>query len=138
MENGEITLKGILAHIKQDKKWEDKHYWLHYEPDLIAVLKWYYYEKLEWCGCGCPGEAMREVAKYLEARSLDYPESDAKMKEYFQDGDDNNLVLCLAYELDRAGFTEHGSSVYSCWLTDDGKYFLWAIQEADKQDELDF
>ena len=134
---GEITLKGILAHIKQDKKWEDKRYWLNYEPDLIAVLKWYYYEKLGWCGCGCPGEAMREVAKYLEARSLDYPESDAKMKEYFQGGDGNNLVLCIAYELDRAGFTEHGSSIYSCWLTDDGKYFLWAIQEADKQDKLD-
>ena len=68
---------------------------------------------------------------------LEYPANMAKMKEYFPDGDDNALVLCLAYELDRAGFTEHGSSIYSCWLQEDGKYFLWAIQEADRQDELD-
>ena len=137
MEKEEITLQKVLEHIKKDPNFNDEHYWLNYEPDLIAIIKYYYYEKLEWCGCGCPGEAMRQVAMYLEARSLEYPANDAKMKEYFDGGDDNCLVLCLAYELDRAGFTEHGSSIYSCWLTDDGKYFLWAIQEADKQDELD-
>ena len=130
-------LDKILEHIKKDKIWKDERYYLNYEPDLIAVLKWYYFEKLGWCGCGCPGEAMRTVAKYLEARSLTYPDNKERLKEYFQNGDDDPLVLCLAYEMDRAGLTEHGTSIYGCWLTDDGKYFLWAIQEAEKQGELD-
>ena len=130
-------LDEILAHIKKDDMWKDECFYLNYESDLTAILKWYYFEKLGWCGCGNPEEAMLTIAKYLEARSLEYPANDEKLKEYFPDGDNNNLVLCLAYELDRVGFTEHGSSVYSCWLTDDGKYFLWAIQEAEKTDELD-
>lgn len=130
-------IEEILKHIKEQyKDWDDSPY--QYESDLIAIIKYYYYEKLGWCGCGCPGEAMRAVAKYLEARSLEYPESDKKMNEFFPpSGDDNPLVLCLAYTLDAARFTDHGSSVFGCWLTDDGKYFLWAIKEAEKQNELD-
>ena len=131
--------KTILEHLKKkDDKFADPCYYINYEEDLVGIIKWYYYEKLGWCGCGLPGDAMRAIAKYLEARSLTYPESNAKMKENFPpNGDDNELVLCLAYELDRAEFTEHGSSIFSCWLTDDGKYFLWAIQEAEKQGILD-
>ena len=81
---------------------------------------------------------MRTVAKYLKAKSYKYPENDKKMKEFFDGKDeDDDLILCLAYTMDAAGFTEHGSSIYSCWLTDDGKYFLWAIEEAIKKDEMD-
>lgn len=127
-------LNQIIEHIKKDEAAKE---YLEYEPDLIAIIKYYYYEKLQWCGCGMPGEAMRIIAKYLESRSLEYPQNKEKLSEYFQDGDKNPLVLCLAYEMDRAGFTEHGSSIYSCWLLDDGKYFLWAIKKADEQDELD-
>lgn len=129
-------IQEIVEHIIKDKNSEN--YLNGCDKDLVAIIKYYYFEKLEWCGCGMPGEAMRTIARYLEARSLKYPECDQKMREYFpEDGNGKSLVLCLAYELDRAGFTEHGSSVYGCWLTDDGKYFLWAIQEADRQEELD-
>ena len=131
-------LSEILAHIKKDKAWEDERFYLHYEPDLTAVLKWYYFEKLGWCGCGCPEVVMRVIADYLEARSLPFPESDKVMKTFFApDGDENALVMCLAYTLDEKGFTDHGSSIFSCWLTKDGKYFLWAIREAQKRGELD-
>ena len=47
------------------------------------------------------------------------------------------LLLCLAYELDRAELIEHGTSIGYSWLTQDGEYFLWAIQEAWKNDCLD-
>ena len=119
-------IKTILEHIQKnmDYPWIESAY--SGEPDLVAIIKWYYYEKLEWCGCGMPGEAMRTIAKYLEDR-----------QEKRSHKDDDSLLLCLAYELDRAGFTDHGSSVYGCWLTDDGRYFLWAIKEADKQGVLD-
>ena len=132
-------LNRILEHIKKNEIWKDECYYLNYEDDLTAVLKWYYFEKLGWCGCGCPEAVMEVIANYLEARSLPYPESDKKMKTYFApDGDENPLVMCLAYTLDDKGFTEHGSSIFSCWLTDDGKYFLWAIREAQKRDSLEF
>ena len=119
-------IKTILAHIQKnmDSPWDESAYSV--EPDLVAIIKWYYYERLKWCGCGRPGEAMRAIAKYLEDR-----------QENRLHTDDDSLILCLAYELDRAGFTDHGSSIYGCWLTDDGKYFLWAIKEADKQGVLD-
>lgn len=128
-------IEQIIEHIKKDDI--GKEYFEYNDSDLIAIIKYYYYHKLQWCGCGMPGEAMRTVAKYLEARNLDYPQNKEKLNEYFPGGDDNPLVLCLAYELDRAEFTEHGTSIYSCWLLDDGKYFLWAIKEADKQGVLD-
>lgn len=132
-------LTEIFNHIKKDQKFEYYNEYtscLDESPELIAIIKWYYFEKLEWCGCGRPGDGMRAIAKYLESRSLTYPENDKKLEEYFPYEDDS-IVLCLAYELDRAGFTEHGSSIYGCWLTTDGEYFLWAIQEAEKQDILD-
>ena len=127
----------ILEHLKKDKLFVETYY--NYEPDLIAIIKYYYYEKLGWCGCGMPGNAMRTVAKYLQVHSLQYPENVEKRKELFgvKWDEDNPLLLCLAYALDNAGFTEHGTSIGSAWLTDDGKYFLWAIQEAEKQDDLD-
>ena len=128
-------IEQIIEHIKKDDI--GKEYFEYNDSDLIAIIKQYYYHKLQWCGCGMPGEAMRTIAKYLEARSLDYPQNKEKLNEYFPGGDDNPLVLCLAYELDRAEFTEHGTSIYSCWLLDDGKYFLWAIKEADEQGVLD-
>ena len=131
-------IEKILKHIKKEKEWQDKLFYLNYEEDLPAIIKWYYFERLRWCGCGMPGEAMRTIEKYLETRKLQYPESRDKLREYFPpDGDANPLVLCLAYEMDRAGFTEHGTSIYGCWLTEDGEYFLWAIKEADKQDVLE-
>ena len=131
-------LNKILKHIKKDEKWKDRHFYLNLEDDLSAIIKWYYYEVLGWCGCGCPEIAIKTIANYLEAISLPYPESIEKLNEYFPpDGDDNPLVLCLAYALDDKGFTDHGSSIYGCWPTDDGKYFLWAIREAEKCGELD-
>ena len=134
-----INIEEIMKHIRQDDIWDDQCFYLNDEPELQAILKYYYYYKLNWCGCGCPEDAMRTVAKYLKAKSYNYPENDKKMKEFFDGKDeDDDLILCLAYTMDAAGFTEHGSSIYSCWLTDDGKYFLWAIEEAIKQDELDF
>lgn len=36
----------------------------------------------------------------------------------------NRLLLCLAYALDAAEFTEHGSSINRAWITDKGEVFL--------------
>ena len=34
-------LDKILEHIKKDKIWKDERFYLNYETDLIAVIKWY-------------------------------------------------------------------------------------------------
>lgn len=136
----ENKLNEIIQHIKtHDPKFQDPKYWLNYESGLALILKYYWYEKLNWCGCGCPDAAMRVIANYLEVASIrDLEASKKKHEEYFGGSEyDDDLYLCLMYSLDAAGFTEHGSSIYSAWPEKDGEYFLWAIREADKRDELD-
>jgi hypothetical protein len=87
---------------------------------LRETIQHFYFEKLDWCGCGKPWDAMLEIAKFLEGR---------QKKEPFPE---DPLSMCLAYELDRAGFTEHGSNIYYCWLTEEGEQFLGLIREAEK------
>lgn len=90
------------------------------ERELRVAIQHYYFDMLDWCGCGRPWEAMLEIAKFLEGR---------QKKEPFPEGP---LSLCLAYELDRAGFTEHGTGIYGCWLTEEGEQFLGLIRDAEK------
>ena len=92
---------------------------------LKKTIQYFYLEKLDWCGCGRPKDAMLEIAKFLEGRRKNEPFPD------------DPLSLCLAYELDRAGFTEHGTNIYYCWLTEYGELFLNAIREAEKQGMLE-
>ena len=134
-DDGSNKAKQIIEYIKrQDKEFEQ------YDDDLTAIIKYYYYEKLGWCGCGTPADALEAVAEYLQSVTLkEIDERNAYYKDHY--GCDrlwnNKLLMCLAYTLDNAGFTDHGSSINWCWLTDDGEYFLWAINQAIKEDCLD-
>lgn len=140
-EGEKTMLKAALERIKAlDLNFRDPHYYLNYETDLNKVIKFYWYEKLGWCGCGTPDEAATTVWKMLDALDAnELEERKAKLTEYFGSGSvyDNVLLLCLAYELDRAGFTEHGTSVGWSWLTEDGQYFRWALKEAIDKNELE-
>ena len=48
---------------------------------------------------------------------------------------DNNLLLCLAYTLDAAELTEHGSSIGGAWLTEEGRMFLWLLEQNEELKE---
>lgn len=124
--------------LKKDPK--EFHSFYDYEDPLLAIIKYYYFIRLNWCGCGTPGEALRTVAKFLEARSGKWEERNAKTKEAFGTEKiwENELLCCMAYTMDAAGFTDHGSSIFSCWTSDEGTYFMEAIREAEKREELDF
>jgi len=133
-------LKDALVRIAQlDENFKDPHYYLNYETDLDKVIKFYWFEKLGWCGCGTPDDAAKTIFKLLDAvKEQELEGRKAKLTEYFGVGSvyDNDLLLCLSYELDRAGFTDHGSSIGWAWLTEDGEYFRWALKEAIDKDEL--
>lgn len=100
------------------------------------------YEILNWCGCGQPEEADKQVLKYLNLidipwreKDKDFDEKYANYKklctEYFGCSDiyENPLLLCLAYTLDAVGFTEHGSGIGGAWIMPKGKIYRYAIQK---------
>ena len=136
-DGNEGMIDKIIEHIMKHDKWE---YFSREESesDLMAIVNYYYYMILKWCGCGDPATACRTIKELLYAFS-DFDNREARLMESFGVDSlcDDPLVLCLAYALDAAGFIEHGTSIGCSWLTDDGKYFLWAINEADQSEELD-
>lgn len=88
-------------------------------------------EELHWCGCGDTDKAATAIRDYLIAcwRWIDLcnkPHPKKPIREYF-DCDyvfEDRLLLCLAYAMDAAEFTEHGTSINGAWITDKGKVFL--------------
>lgn len=102
-------------------------------------IDFFFHERLKWCGCGWPEGAKRCIRDFLDILSIDYVDAEgykkraAAMKQRFgvESVYDNELLLCLAYALDAAEFTEHGSGIGGAWLTEEGKMFLYAL----KQDE---
>lgn len=102
--------------------------------ELEELENFFYYEKLHWCGCGDPDSAKITVRDFLWALHVDET-SWGKQKERFIEkfGVDsvyeNNLLLCLAYTLDAAELTEHGSSIGGAWLTEEGRMFLWLLEQ---------
>lgn len=109
------------------------------KPTAEEVVKFFYTERLEWCTCGDPQVACDCIKNYLSAlniktgdRQSDMDTRHAALKEHFgvEWVYDNPLLLCLAYTLDTAKFTEHGTGIGGAWLTDEGKMFLYALEEA--------
>ena len=102
--------------------------------------EFFYYEVLDWCGCGDPDAAQLCIRDYLEAIS-EFKLKQERLKQYFgvEYVYDNRLLLCLAYMLDAVGFTEHGGSVGGAWLTDVGKMFLLCLKNNKElsEDETD-
>lgn len=103
----------------------------YFEELLIEECEdFFYYEKLNWCGCGYPDEAKSVIRDYLEVVNKKF-DNDADFYDKFgvKYVYDDKLLLCLAYTIDAAGFTEHGTSIGGAWLTDEGKMLLWLLQQ---------
>lgn len=99
----------------------------------------FYFEKLNWCGCGNPEIVKYEILKYLRIKDwwydIDYSSETYKLlsrkfREAFGVNDvyGSPLLLALAYTLDAAGFTEHGSSIGGAWITDEGRMFMFLLE----------
>lgn len=112
--------------------------------DMIQECEnFFYFEKLKWCGCGSPEIVKRVIMKYFsllewwhDERNDDmefhkcYEERKRRCFEAFDVNDEygNPLLLALAYSMDAAGFTEHGSSIGGAWLTNEGEMFLFLLR----------
>lgn len=124
---------------------ENVEYYNSDEEELIKECEnFFYYEKLHWCGCGQPEKAKKVIRDFLSilnitsdawkltSKEIDelYGIRDEAFKnrfgvEYIYD---NELLLCLAYAMDAAGFTEHGSGIGGAWIDTEGKMFLWLLE----------
>lgn len=80
-----------------------------------------------FCGCGEPWVNLKNVCSYLSlvqvSRQISYEEID-KVCENLWGKSGRDLFLILAYVCDKAGLTEHGSSVNRSWLNEKGEMIL--------------
>lgn len=128
--------------------------------DLIKECSdFFLYEILGFCGCGCPETSMESVCDYLDIVDLRHTKSDDKLNRYensikarklmqdkfnVRDVYSDPLLQYMAYSLDDAGLTEHGSSIGGAWITDLGRMCKYTIrlriaseESEDKEEEDD-
>lgn len=108
------------------------------DVELEELENFFYYKNLNWCGCGDPDSAKIAIRDFLRAFHADKLEKrEGRLLEKFGVNNvyENNLLLCLAYTLDAAGLTEHGSSIGSAWLTAEGRMFLWLLEQNEELKE---
>ena len=109
-----------------------------YEESLIEPLMDYYmFEELGLCGCGVPEGTYEAIRLYLQIRKnwyedkIEYVEVNRRYLTdlHIDDADElqSGILQFMMYVLDDIGFTDHGSSIGGCWLTDDGERLLTVL-----------
>lgn len=82
--------------------------------------------KIPCCGCGNPEDAHRLIHQILSLAPLHTDDSWQKARELI--GSDGAFQIVLS-ALNDANLMEHGTTVGGSWLTDRGKWFLWAVEQ---------
>ena len=83
-------------------------------PEFIAL------DELGWCTCGSSEEVEEQILLYLRALLVEPFKRDMQ--------DVSAAWAVIAYVCDKAGWTEHGSSVGYSWLTSEGKEMLRKLE----------
>lgn len=97
-------------------------------------------EGLRLCGCGSPEDASLFIYKVLLAQNKeDYDERKTAYSNIFNISPEENYTVngafqFILYVLNERGFLEHGTSVYSSWLTAKGKCYLSLLELSFKED----
>lgn len=98
-------------------------------------------EICNFCGCGCNEKLLRYILKFLECYNYD-GEGLMLSKKLFDKEFSHPLMsdddAWVSYELlakwvDSIGLSEHGTSVYGSWLTDEGLAWREALRRACKE-----
>lgn len=112
-----------------------------YEEFLIEpLMDFYMYEELHLCGCGNPEDTYETIRRYLNIRDDNFKISDMDYQDVIdryktdlgidkQNDMQYGLLQFMMYVLDDKGFTEHGSSIGGCYLTDKGERLLTVLNE---------
>ena len=107
-----------------------------YEDSLInPFIDHYLYNELNLCSCGSPDTTLEVIRRYLHIRKewkdLSYDEVQERYKTELhidtEDYEQYGVFQFMAYEIDSLGFTDHGSSIGYCWLTERGEMFLTVL-----------
>lgn len=102
-------------------------------------------EICNFCGCGCNDRLLRYILKFLECFNYDNEglvlSKDLFDKEFshplMSDEDMRVSYEFLAKWVDSIGLSDHGTSVYSSWLTDEGLAWREVLRRACKEEEND-
>lgn len=94
---------------------------------IIKTADWIM-EHLNFCGCGTPDWFIYYLYIYLDrvSRRSDLPEDEFQHSyKYCKD------LIAYSYICDQQEWTDHGSSITYCWLTDNGKELLKKLGRID-------
>ena len=116
----QIDIHGVMDGLRVGSYFSDQE-----RPKVRASVN----DELEFCGCG-DSDAVDELFKlyfdWLE-RHWDWIHAQPRvpagwdMSSQPEKGLSEGEFILIAYLCDKEGWTEHGSSVFGAWLTDDGK-----------------
>ena len=93
-----------------------------YEIDEEEWLNSFFVYAFNFCGCGCLSMSISFLKSVLEC----YVEEDGLSPHLKYDAikkvchDDDDIMDFMLHWLDAVEITEHGSSVYGSWLTEEG------------------
>lgn len=105
------------------------------DGEVVELLQCFAYEILDLCGCGRPEDTWEVIRRVLHARLIAFSDhmsyddicavyNDSLGLDFKNNKIDSGIVCFILYILDSKGFTQHGSSIYGCWLTELGKMYL--------------
>lgn len=88
-------------------------------------------EKLNFCGCGVPDWFVYYLYVYLDRVKKQEKLGEDEFQYSYKYRKD---LIAYAYICDQQEWTEHGSSITYCWLTDNGKELLKKLKRIDWSD----
>jgi hypothetical protein len=82
--------------------------------------------KLPYCGCGNPEDGYRLIQQLLALAPLYANDHWRKARELCGSDGAHQLILAALTDAD---LMEHGGSIGGSWLTDRGRWVLWAVEQ---------
>lgn len=104
------------------------HEWNNDTIEKFEMFEDIVFADIGLCGCGDPDAVLDMIQAYLEIKASDNFGMLGKVQD-FTEKYKEELLLFMMYTLDKKGFTEHGTSINTAWITYKGKKFLELLQE---------
>ncbi|NUP48077.1 MAG: hypothetical protein HOW97_12295 [Catenulispora sp.] len=102
--------------------------------DVADHLYVIFCDKLPYCGCGTPDAGYRLIHQILTLAPLYEDQRWQQVEALCGTPGAHQLVLAA---LNDADLLEHGSVISGSWLTDRGRWVLWAIEQIGGIDALE-